>query len=153
MLAGCNTASCSPPLLAAAALQAVLIHTLRLSLFLRTAVFGREDKWTGLGIFFDTFQNVDHSHHHKHPYIYVMQNDGTKSYIPDAETTGDSSKQVRKRGRRERGGRRLRGRRQCVARGRRQLCTWTRLHSALPMALFLLLIGLVCPLHTHRHVR
>jgi hypothetical protein len=31
-------------------------------------VFGREDKWKGLGIFFDTFQNVDHSHHHKHPY-------------------------------------------------------------------------------------
>jgi len=57
-------------------------------------VFGREDKWNGIGIFFDTFQNVDHSHHHKHPYIYVMQNDGQKSYIPDAETTGDSSKQV-----------------------------------------------------------
>lgn len=57
-------------------------------------VFGREDKWNGLGIFFDTFQNIDHSHHHKHPYIYVMQNDGTKSYIPDAETTGDASKQV-----------------------------------------------------------
>lgn len=61
------------------------------------AVFGREDKWTGIGIFFDTFQNVDHSHHHKHPYIYVMQNDGTKSYIPDAETTGDTSKQVSER--------------------------------------------------------
>ena len=30
-------------------------------------VFGREDKWHGLGLFFDTFQNVDHSHHHKHP--------------------------------------------------------------------------------------
>ena len=53
------------------------------------AVFGREDKWNGIGIFFDTFQNVDHSHHHKHPYIYVMQNDGTKAYIPDAEATAD----------------------------------------------------------------
>ena len=30
-------------------------------------VFAREDKWSGLGLFFDTFQNVDHSHHHKHP--------------------------------------------------------------------------------------
>ena len=39
----------------------------------------------GLGIFFDTFQNLDHSHHHKHPYIYAMTNDGTKGYIPDAE--------------------------------------------------------------------
>ena len=57
-------------------------------------IFGNTDYFTGLGIFFDTFQNIDHSHHHKHPYIYVMQNDGTKSYIPDAETTGDASKQV-----------------------------------------------------------
>lgn len=57
-------------------------------------VFGREDKWDGLGIFFDTFQNVDHSHHHKHPYIYAMVNDGTKGYIPDAETSGDVSKQA-----------------------------------------------------------
>jgi len=55
-------------------------------------VFGREDKWNGLGIFFDTFQNVDHSHHHKHPYIYAMMNDGTKPYIPDAETTADNVK-------------------------------------------------------------
>ena len=41
-------------------------------------VFGREDHWTGVGVFFDTFQNLDHSHHHKHPYIYAMMNDGTK---------------------------------------------------------------------------
>jgi len=54
-------------------------------------VFGREDKWDGLGIFFDTFQNVDHSHHHKHPYIYAMTNDGSKPYIPDAETKGDAN--------------------------------------------------------------
>merc|ERR1719440_1067833 len=58
-------------------------------------VFGREDKWNGLGIFFDTFQNVDHSHHHKHPYIYAMVNDGTKIYVPDAETNADDrSKQA-----------------------------------------------------------
>jgi len=56
-------------------------------------VFGREDHWTGLGIFFDTFQNLDHSHHHKHPYIYAGMNDGTKGYIPDAEQP-DPAKQA-----------------------------------------------------------
>ncbi|KAL1510486.1 hypothetical protein AB1Y20_006791 [Prymnesium parvum] len=56
-------------------------------------VFGREDHWKGLGIFFDTFQNLDHSHHHKHPYIYAMMNDGSKRYIPDAEKP-DTSKQA-----------------------------------------------------------
>jgi len=56
-------------------------------------VFGREDHWTGLGIFFDTFQNLDHSHHHKHPYIYAVMNDGTKGYIPDAEAP-DPAKQA-----------------------------------------------------------
>jgi len=56
-------------------------------------VFGREDYWTGLGIFFDTFQNLDHSHHHKHPYIYAVMNDGTKHYIPDAEKP-DPAKQA-----------------------------------------------------------
>jgi len=56
-------------------------------------VFGREDHWTGLGIFFDTFQNLDHSHHHKHPYIYAVMNDGTKGYIPDAEQP-DPAKQA-----------------------------------------------------------
>jgi len=56
-------------------------------------VFGREDKWTGLGLFFDTFQNIDHSHHHKHPYIYAVVNDGTKGYIPDAEAP-DPAKQA-----------------------------------------------------------
>ena len=42
-------------------------------------VFGREDKWNGLGIFFDTFQNIDFSHHHKHPYIYAVTNDGMRA--------------------------------------------------------------------------
>ena len=56
-------------------------------------VFGREDKWNGLGIFFDTFQNVDHSHHHKHPYIYAVINDGTMHYVPDADVS-DPAKQA-----------------------------------------------------------
>lgn len=57
-------------------------------------VFGREDYWTGLGIFFDTFQNVDQQHHHKHPYIYAMVNDGTQHYVPDAEKKLDKAKQI-----------------------------------------------------------
>jgi|Transcript_53984 hypothetical protein len=58
-------------------------------------VFGREDYWKGLGIFFDTFQNIDHQHHHRHPYIYAVVNDGTMHYVPDAEKKEqDSTKQA-----------------------------------------------------------
>jgi len=57
-------------------------------------VFGRQDKWNGLGLFFDTFQNIDHSHHHKHPYIYAMLNDGSKGYIPDADKPDPGSQAV-----------------------------------------------------------
>jgi len=57
-------------------------------------VFGREDYWNGLGIFFDTFQNIDHSHHHKHPYIYAMVNDGHMHYVPDADIPQDAAKQA-----------------------------------------------------------
>jgi hypothetical protein len=57
-------------------------------------VFGREDYWKGLGIFFDTFQNVDQQHHHKHPYIYAMLNDGTKHYVPDAEKKLNKAQQI-----------------------------------------------------------
>jgi hypothetical protein len=46
------------------------------------AVFGREDRWRGLGVFFDTFQNLDKSHHHKHPYVSAVVNDGTLHYEP-----------------------------------------------------------------------
>jgi len=45
-------------------------------------VFGREDRWNGLGVFFDTFQNLDKAHHHKHPYVSAVLNDGTKHYEP-----------------------------------------------------------------------
>jgi len=57
-------------------------------------VFGREDYWRGLGIFFDTFQNIDQQHHHRHPFIYAMINDGTQHYVPDAEKKQDASKQA-----------------------------------------------------------
>lgn len=53
--------------------------------FIEGPVFGREDYWKGLGLFFDTFQNIDHQHHHKHPYIYAMLNDGKMHYVPDTE--------------------------------------------------------------------
>lgn len=56
-------------------------------------VFGRQDYWKGLAIFFDTFQNIDHSHHHKHPYIYAVLNDGTMHYVPDADVS-DPAKQA-----------------------------------------------------------
>ena len=56
-------------------------------------VFGRQDYWKGLAIFFDTFQNIDHSHHHKHPYIYAVVNDGTMHYVPDADVS-DPAKQA-----------------------------------------------------------
>lgn len=40
-------------------------------------VFGSEDKWTGLAIFFDSFDN---DNKHNNPYIMAMVNDGTKLY-------------------------------------------------------------------------
>lgn len=56
------------------------------------SVFGRQDKWAGLGVFFDTFQNLDKSHHHKHPYISAIANDGTQHYEPEDEFSGSSNK-------------------------------------------------------------
>lgn len=46
--------------------------------FSEGAAFGRNPKFTGLGIFFDTFQNKKSST--KFPYISAMVNDGTKTY-------------------------------------------------------------------------
>jgi len=43
-------------------------------------VFGSADRWNGLGIFFDSFDNDGL---HNNPYISVMLNDGTKSYDHD----------------------------------------------------------------------
>ena len=40
-------------------------------------VFGSSDKWVGLGVFFDSFDN-DNKHHN--PYIMAMANDGTKEF-------------------------------------------------------------------------
>ncbi|XP_044738350.1 protein ERGIC-53 isoform X2 [Chrysoperla carnea] len=40
-------------------------------------VFGSSDKWNGLGIFFDSFDN---DNKHNNPYIYAIVNDGTKAF-------------------------------------------------------------------------
>ena len=40
-------------------------------------VFGNVDKWKGLGIIFDSFDNDGQ---HNNPYIMAMVNDGTKEY-------------------------------------------------------------------------
>ena len=47
-------------------------------------MFGSADNWTGLGIFFDSFDNDGL---HNNPYISVMLNDGTKSYEHDTYVT------------------------------------------------------------------
>ncbi|CAN7983434.1 unnamed protein product, partial [Ixodes hexagonus] len=46
-------------------------------------VFGSSDKWNGLAIFFDSFDN---DNKHNNPYIMGMVNDGTKAY--DHESDG-----------------------------------------------------------------
>ena len=40
-------------------------------------VFGNIDKWKGLGVIFDSFDNDGQ---HNNPYIMAMVNDGTKEY-------------------------------------------------------------------------
>merc|ERR1711953_1019106 len=40
-------------------------------------VFGSSDKWNGLGVFFDSFDN---DNKHNNPYVMAMVNDGTKAY-------------------------------------------------------------------------
>ncbi|KAL1501520.1 hypothetical protein ABEB36_006826 [Hypothenemus hampei] len=40
-------------------------------------VFGSSDRWNGLGIFFDSFDN---DNKHNNPYIYAVLNDGTKLF-------------------------------------------------------------------------
>ncbi|RCH96585.1 hypothetical protein CU097_006979 [Rhizopus azygosporus] len=42
-------------------------------------VFGSVDRFEGMGIFFDTYDN-ERSHRHTFPYVMAMLNDGTKSY-------------------------------------------------------------------------
>ena len=46
-------------------------------------VFGSQDRWHGLGVFFDTFDNGNRNRQ-THPHVTAMMNDGTLSY-----TNGD----------------------------------------------------------------
>ncbi|KAL0117531.1 hypothetical protein PUN28_010387 [Cardiocondyla obscurior] len=45
--------------------------------FYNGSVFGSSDLWTGLGVFFDSFDN---DNNHNNPYIMAVVNDGTKTY-------------------------------------------------------------------------
>lgn len=40
-------------------------------------VFGSSDKWNGLGLFFDSFDN---DNKHNNPYVMAVLNDGTKNF-------------------------------------------------------------------------
>ena len=40
-------------------------------------VYGSNDQWIGLGVFFDSFDN---DNKHNNPYIMAMTNDGTKNF-------------------------------------------------------------------------
>ena len=48
-------------------------------------VFGHEDQFDGLGIFFDTYANQNGAHNHAHPYISAMVNNGTLRYDHDTD--------------------------------------------------------------------
>ena len=49
-------------------------------------MFGNRDSWTGLGVFFNTYDNTDHESgvtkkRHQHPYVYGMVNDGSIEFL------------------------------------------------------------------------
>lgn len=50
-------------------------------------VFGNQDLFTGLAVFFDTYSNHQGEHNHGHPYVSAMLNDGTREYDHDADGT------------------------------------------------------------------
>ncbi|CAO3704109.1 unnamed protein product [Rhizopus stolonifer] len=47
-------------------------------------VFGSVDRFEGLGVFFDTYDN-ERSHRHSFPYVSAMFNDGTQTYDNDKD--------------------------------------------------------------------
>lgn len=53
-------------------------------------VFGSRDFFNGLGIFLDTYANQNGQHHHGHPYISSMVNNGTLHYDHDLDGTHTS---------------------------------------------------------------
>jgi mannose-binding lectin 2 len=50
-------------------------------------VFGNQDYFTGLAIFFDTYSNHNGEHSHEHPYISAMINNGSIHYDHDRDGT------------------------------------------------------------------
>ncbi|XP_065192636.1 vesicular integral-membrane protein VIP36-like [Sycon ciliatum] len=50
-------------------------------------VFGNQDKFSGLGVFLDTYSNFDGDHAHLHPYISAMVNNGSLNYDHDHDGT------------------------------------------------------------------
>jgi len=53
-------------------------------------VFGSKDFFQGLGIFVDTYANQNGHHHHGHPYISSMVNNGSLHYDHDLDGTHTS---------------------------------------------------------------
>ncbi|XP_003384673.1 PREDICTED: vesicular integral-membrane protein VIP36-like [Amphimedon queenslandica] len=50
-------------------------------------VFGNQDYFVGLGVFFDTYSNHNGEHAHEHPYISAMVNNGSLHYDHDRDGT------------------------------------------------------------------
>lgn len=49
--------------------------------------FGAQPKFSGLGVFFDTYANQNGAHSHEHPYISVMVSNGSVAYDHDRDGT------------------------------------------------------------------
>ena len=49
------------------------------------SIHGNQDRWTGLGVFFDTYDNDDKRHAHKHPFAHPVANDGSLTYLQALE--------------------------------------------------------------------
>ncbi|VDN11891.1 unnamed protein product [Dibothriocephalus latus] len=62
-------------------------HLFFLHLFLTGHALGAAEKFRGLGIFFDTYNNHNGEHSHKHPYISAMVSNGSTVYDHDKDGT------------------------------------------------------------------
>ena len=59
--------------------------------FMPGDTFGRSGGFTGLGVFFDTYDNAPGTHEHKHPYIAAVVSTGDRS-LSEADLETDASK-------------------------------------------------------------
>ena len=60
----------------------VLTEMTRLLTRFQFQVFGSSDRWNGLGLFFDSFDN---DNKHNNPYVMAMVNDGMQAYDHQAD--------------------------------------------------------------------